>query len=146
MHLVSSSFAYGFVFHFHRLRRLSKRTIGGRAPQFPDVETARMVSVDYTLAAAKTFLTELAPQLSPGQKFRFVFCSGKYAEWDDTKHLSFMSDTRHIKVGCTPFSTHTIFFKRHSGIMLKVYNFLSRVKLRRVSVSSPMPTKTSSKF
>ncbi|KAI3319115.1 hypothetical protein HD806DRAFT_510041 [Xylariaceae sp. AK1471] len=71
--------------------------IGGRAPQFPDVETARKVSVDYTLAAAKTFLAELAPQLPLGHKFRFVFCSGKYAEWDEKKHLTFLSDTRHIK-------------------------------------------------
>ncbi|KAI8630762.1 hypothetical protein F5Y19DRAFT_33361 [Xylariaceae sp. FL1651] len=71
--------------------------IGGRAPQFPDVETARKVSVDYTLAAAKAFTTELAPQLPEGRKFRFVFCSGKFAEWDDKKHLAFMSDTRHIK-------------------------------------------------
>ncbi|KAI1339987.1 hypothetical protein F5Y15DRAFT_415414 [Xylariaceae sp. FL0016] len=72
-------------------------TIGGRAPQFPNVETARKVSVDYTIAAAKAFLADLAPRLSEGRKFRFLFCSGKYAEWDDDKHLLFMADTRHIK-------------------------------------------------
>ncbi|KAI1495495.1 hypothetical protein F5X99DRAFT_403349 [Biscogniauxia marginata] len=71
--------------------------IGGRASQFPDVETARKVSVDFTIAAAKAFLAELAPQPPDGKKFRFVFCSGKLAEWDDEKHLRFMSDTRHIK-------------------------------------------------
>ncbi|KAI5920411.1 hypothetical protein F4810DRAFT_436868 [Camillea tinctor] len=71
--------------------------IGGRVPQFPDVETARRVSVDFTIAAAKAFLDNLAPQLSDGRKFRFLFCSGKYAEWDDKKHLNFMADTRHIK-------------------------------------------------
>jgi hypothetical protein len=54
--------------------------------------------VDYTLAAAKAFLAGLATQLPTGRKFRFVFCSGKYAEWDDEKQLSFISDTRHIKV------------------------------------------------
>ncbi|KAI1269925.1 hypothetical protein F5Y18DRAFT_372018 [Xylariaceae sp. FL1019] len=71
--------------------------IGGRAPQFADVETARKVSVDYTLNAANAFVTHLAGNLPASQKFRFVFCSGKFAEWDDNKSLVFMSDTRHIK-------------------------------------------------
>ncbi|KAI6088769.1 hypothetical protein F4821DRAFT_232923 [Hypoxylon rubiginosum] len=71
--------------------------IGGRATQFPDVETARKVSVDYTLAAANVFVTELAPKLLEGQKFRFVFCSGKFAEWDQEKKLRMMQDTRRIK-------------------------------------------------
>ncbi|KAI1471521.1 uncharacterized protein F4812DRAFT_414377 [Daldinia caldariorum] len=69
--------------------------IGGRATQFPDVETARKVSVDYTLAAAKAFSEELAAGL-PGP-FRFVFCSGKFAEWDQNKNLKMMKDTRLIK-------------------------------------------------
>ncbi|KAI1098036.1 hypothetical protein F4804DRAFT_325857 [Jackrogersella minutella] len=72
-------------------------SLGGRATQFPDVETARKVSVDYTLAAAKAFIDELAPQLPEPQKFHFVFCSGKFAEWDQEKSLSFMQDTRRIK-------------------------------------------------
>ncbi|KAI0156590.1 hypothetical protein GGR57DRAFT_85605 [Xylariaceae sp. FL1272] len=71
--------------------------LGGRAPQFPDVETARKVSVDYTLSAAKAFLTHLTGNLPASRKFRFVFCSGKFAEWDDNKSLAFMSDSRHIK-------------------------------------------------
>ncbi|KAI0131429.1 hypothetical protein F4814DRAFT_405987 [Daldinia grandis] len=72
-------------------------TIGGRATQFPDVETARKVSVDYTLAAAKAF-SGLASKLPEGsQKFRFVFCSGKFAEWDQSKNLKMMKDTRLIK-------------------------------------------------
>ncbi|KAI1480429.1 hypothetical protein F4774DRAFT_378402 [Daldinia eschscholtzii] len=70
-------------------------TIGGRATQFPDVETARKVSVDYTLAAAKAFTEALAPGLS--RPFRFVFCSGKFAEWDQNKNLKMMKDTRLIK-------------------------------------------------
>lgn len=74
------------------------RVIGGRVPQFPDVETAKKVQVDYTLAAAKASLEALAPQLPTGQKFRFVFCSGKFAEWDQGKSLAFMQDTRRIKV------------------------------------------------
>ncbi|KAI5456379.1 hypothetical protein BGZ63DRAFT_429038 [Mariannaea sp. PMI_226] len=71
--------------------------IGGRAPQFPDVETCRKVHVEYTQAAANAFIESLAPRLPDGQKFRFVFCSGKYAENDSSKSLTFMADTRHIK-------------------------------------------------
>ncbi|OTA65357.1 hypothetical protein K449DRAFT_463472 [Hypoxylon sp. EC38] len=71
--------------------------LGGRATQFPDVETARKVSVDYTLAAAKAFIDELAPKLPEPQKFRFVFCSGKFAEWDQDKSLLMLADTRKIK-------------------------------------------------
>jgi hypothetical protein len=56
------------------------------------------VQVDYTLAAAKAFRETLAPQLPEGAQFRFVFCSGKFAEWDQTKPLHFMADTRRIKV------------------------------------------------
>ncbi|KAI1417905.1 hypothetical protein F5Y13DRAFT_150023 [Hypoxylon sp. FL1857] len=71
--------------------------VGGRATQFPDVETARKVSVDYTLAAAKAFVDELAPKLPESQKFRFVFCSGQFAEWDQEKNLKMLADTRKIK-------------------------------------------------
>ncbi|KAK4237205.1 hypothetical protein C8A03DRAFT_44927 [Achaetomium macrosporum] len=71
--------------------------IGGRATQFPDVETCRRVQVDYTLAAAKAFLEHLVPQLPEGKQFRFVFCSGKFAEWDQKKPLHFLADTRRIK-------------------------------------------------
>ncbi|VUC21568.1 unnamed protein product [Clonostachys rosea] len=71
--------------------------IGGRAAQFPDVDTFRKVSVDYTLAAARAFKQHLAPALPDNQRFRFVFCSGKFAEWDQQKSLSFMADTRLVK-------------------------------------------------
>ncbi|KAI2615059.1 hypothetical protein GGR54DRAFT_307215 [Hypoxylon sp. NC1633] len=71
--------------------------IGGRATQFPDVETARRVHVDYSVAAAKAFIAELAPKLPEPQKFRFVFCSGKFAEWDQEKPLKWLKDTRLIK-------------------------------------------------
>ncbi|KAI0376393.1 hypothetical protein F5Y04DRAFT_266448 [Hypomontagnella monticulosa] len=71
--------------------------IGGRAYQFPDLETAKKVSIDYTIAGAKAFLEVLAPKLPEPQKFRFVFCSGKYAEWDQNKSLLLLKDTRLIK-------------------------------------------------
>ncbi|CAH0034781.1 unnamed protein product [Clonostachys rhizophaga] len=71
--------------------------IGGRATQFPDLDTFRKVSVDYTLAAARAFKQHLAPALPGGQRFRFVFCSGMLAEWDQQKSLLFMADTRLVK-------------------------------------------------
>ncbi|EJT72435.1 hypothetical protein GGTG_09301 [Gaeumannomyces tritici R3-111a-1] len=69
--------------------------IGGRANQFPDVETARKVSVDYTLAAAKAFVD--AKLAGEAKIFRMVFCSGWLAEWDQKKPLRFMEDSRKIK-------------------------------------------------
>lgn len=74
------------------------RTIGGRAPQFPDIETYRKVQVDYTLAGANAFAESLASKLPEDKRFRFVFCSGKYAECDQDKPLAFLADTRHMKV------------------------------------------------
>ncbi|KAK5994283.1 hypothetical protein PT974_04755 [Cladobotryum mycophilum] len=74
--------------------------LGGRRPQFPDAETFRKVSVDYTLTAAQAFIAYPAPHLPYGQKFRFVFCSGKNAEWDQTKRLTFMEETRKVKGQC----------------------------------------------
>ncbi|KAK0624798.1 hypothetical protein B0T17DRAFT_507840 [Bombardia bombarda] len=72
--------------------------IGGKVSDFNfDVDTCRKVSIDYTLAAARAFIAHLAPQLPEGRKFRFVFCSGKYAEWDQQKPLHFLADTRRIK-------------------------------------------------
>ena len=47
----------------------------------PDNDTNRTVSVDYTLAAAKTF------SQIPGnraEKFRFIYCSGAAAERDQS--------------------------------------------------------------
>jgi hypothetical protein len=38
------------------------------------------------------------PQLPEGKQFRFLFCSGKFAEWDQDKPLHFMADTRRVKV------------------------------------------------
>ncbi|KAL2193733.1 hypothetical protein P885DRAFT_71936 [Corynascus similis CBS 632.67] len=76
---------------------LWKVAIGGRATQFPDIDTYRKVQVDYTITAAIAFRETLVPLLPEGSHFRFVFCSGKLAEWDQTKTLHFMADTRHIK-------------------------------------------------
>lgn len=64
--------------------------------------------VDYALAGARAFRDSLAPSLQheDGKKkpFRFVFCSGAMAEWDQTKPLYFMADTRRIKVRTSSLS------------------------------------------
>ena len=65
----------------------------------PDNDTARQVSVAYTLAAAKAFTPDPDPQDdSPAKKFRFVYLSGAAAERDQTKPLWFMQDYRRIRV------------------------------------------------
>ncbi|KAL8388900.1 hypothetical protein RB595_009006 [Gaeumannomyces hyphopodioides] len=69
--------------------------IGGRVSQFPDVDTARKVGVDYTLAAAKAFVD--AKLAGDGKILRMVFCSGWLAEWNQEKPLRFMEHTRKIK-------------------------------------------------
>ncbi|KAJ5182851.1 hypothetical protein N7492_000467 [Penicillium capsulatum] len=56
-----------------------------------DNETARRVSVDYTLAAAQMF-QDVCPD-----SFRFVYCSGAAAEKDQTKSLWFMQDYRRLR-------------------------------------------------
>lgn len=42
-------------------------------------------------------LQHLADKTRSGKKFRFVFCSGKYSEWDPKKPLLFLSDSRRYK-------------------------------------------------
>ncbi|KAI1750194.1 hypothetical protein F4782DRAFT_256410 [Xylaria castorea] len=71
--------------------------VGRHAYQFSNKGTAKMVSVDFPLAAAAAFMINLTPRLQYSEKFRFVFVSGKYAEWDDEKPLFFMRDTRRMK-------------------------------------------------
>lgn len=52
------------------------------------------MGVDYTLAGARAMREKLAPKVF---RFRFVFCSGMLAEWDQDKSLLFLNDTRKIK-------------------------------------------------
>lgn len=42
-------------------------------------------------------LIRLTNAVPPGKKFRFVFLSGKFSEWDQTKTLLFLADSRRIK-------------------------------------------------
>lgn len=42
-------------------------------------------------------LKYLADKVPTGKKFRFVFCSGKYSEWNPKRPLLFMADSRRIK-------------------------------------------------
>jgi nucleoside-diphosphate-sugar epimerase len=72
--------------------------IGGRVDQFGgDKDLCRRVGVEYTLSAANAMLLRLTDAVPRGRKFRFVFLSGKYAEWDQTRSLLFLADTRRIK-------------------------------------------------
>lgn len=88
------------------------RTVGGPAFRFPDVETCQKVH-DFALTAAKSFVNTLAPALN-GKKFKFVFCSGKGAEWDQTKRLWFWKDTRRIKVSESSYHYRTLRFGANS--------------------------------
>lgn len=58
---------------------------------------ARRVGVEYTCAGGKAMRDRLAAKVPEGNRFRFVFCSGMMAEWDQDKWLLFMADTRKIK-------------------------------------------------
>ncbi|KAI9870248.1 MAG: hypothetical protein M1830_004480 [Pleopsidium flavum] len=66
--------------------------------RMPDNDTARKVSVDYTLAAAKAFGQDSASEDGKAKKFRFIYCSGGAAERDQTKTLWFRQDYRRIRV------------------------------------------------
>ncbi|KAH8168617.1 NAD(P)H-binding domain-containing protein [Sarocladium implicatum] len=72
--------------------------VGGRVDQLRnDKVYCRKVNVEFTHAAAKAMNAYLAPLLPAGQNFRFAFCSGSYSEWDQSKRLLFLGDSRRIK-------------------------------------------------
>ncbi|OQD87520.1 hypothetical protein PENANT_c005G10105 [Penicillium antarcticum] len=75
--------------------------------RIPDNDTARRVSIDYTLTAARVF------QDTCQKPFRFIYCSGAAAERDQTKPLWFMQDYRRIR---GQVETETLDFARdHTG-------------------------------
>jgi hypothetical protein len=81
------------------LLTLFRRTVGGKIQDFPNIETARKVGIDHTLAAARAFATTLAPPLGKaGRKFHFVFCSGNGAEQQEDARVWLFSETRKLKV------------------------------------------------
>lgn len=85
--------------------------IGGRVQQFKDLDEARKVNINYSVAAAEAFAQHLATALTPhdgypnkspgvGVKrfpFRFVFISSFLAEHDQFRRLFVYSDSRKIK-------------------------------------------------
>ncbi|OAG39886.1 hypothetical protein AYO21_05952 [Fonsecaea monophora] len=73
------------------------RCLGGKVEDFPDLQTARTVGVDFTLAAANALVRGVCPTLPPEQRLRFVFCSGNGAEWHQDRKLWLFSDTRKLK-------------------------------------------------
>ena len=72
-----------------------RRTLG--KARMPDNDTARRVSLDYTLTAARVV------QETCQKPFRFIYCSGAGAERDQTKSLWMMQDYRRIRV-ISPFT------------------------------------------
>ncbi|KAI9843832.1 MAG: hypothetical protein M1837_006093 [Sclerophora amabilis] len=54
-------------------------------------------NVDYTLAAAKAYVTHLVPQLDGGESFRFVFCSGMLSVTDQKKSVWIFDLSRKVK-------------------------------------------------
>lgn len=76
----------------------------------PDDETARKVSIDYTLAAARAFAQNVSNQ--QGKKFRFVYVSGGMAERDQKKPLWFAQSYRRIRV------SYLSLFYLHSSLMI----------------------------
>lgn len=75
----------------HCANRLTTRRALGKAIM-PNSETARRVSLDYTLTAARLF------QEKCQKPFRFIYCSGAAVERDQTKPLWFMQEYRRIRV------------------------------------------------
>lgn len=64
--------------------------------RMPDMDVARKVSIDYTMAAARALKEQL--DKDGKSKFRFVYLSGMAAERDQTKALWFMQEYRRIRV------------------------------------------------
>lgn len=60
-------------------------------PRIPDNETNKRVSIEYALAAARTFRESFASQqgVANNSRFRFIHLSGGGAERDQTKSLWF---------------------------------------------------------
>lgn len=63
-----------------------------------DMELARRIHVDYPMAAARAFDKVLSPGMTPGERFRFLYCSGALAERDEQKSLWVMPEYRRIRV------------------------------------------------
>lgn len=59
-------------------------------------EEARMISMDYTLAAVEAFNRSFKSQ--DGAKFKFIYLSGRIAERDQEKPLWYMQKHRRIRV------------------------------------------------
>lgn len=73
-------------------------TVGGIAWRFPSVEMARKLNVNLAVEAAIAFAKTLAPQLPEGKKFRFVYCSGRFAEREfEAKSMWMFKESRSMK-------------------------------------------------
>jgi hypothetical protein len=81
------------------------RCLGGHAGKYPSLEIARKVNVDYTIAAANAWVNSFIPRLSKATKFRFLYVSGIIVERDPDAKLSFLADTRKMKVSILELSS-----------------------------------------
>jgi len=71
--------------------------LGGKHNNFPDLETAKRVNVEF-IAAFADFIKQHKAEIFPeGKKLRVVLCSGGMAEWDQGKDLWFLAETRKMK-------------------------------------------------
>ena len=71
-----------------------------------------MVNIDYTLVAANVFAKTVAPQMSKGRRFRFIYTSGLLAENKEGESMWFMKDSRIQKVKRMPVSRLHVLTKR----------------------------------
>jgi hypothetical protein len=74
------------------------RAMGSPARKNTDLVYCRKVEIECTHAAAEAFSKNLAPQLSQGKSFRFIYLSGMFAERMAGRRLWFLHDSRTIKV------------------------------------------------
>ncbi|KAH7317586.1 hypothetical protein BKA65DRAFT_465562 [Rhexocercosporidium sp. MPI-PUGE-AT-0058] len=109
--------------------------LGGIPSRFPDLATARMVNIDYPLAAAKAFTETVAPGLGEGKKFRFLYVSGHAVDRDLSKQHRFFNDGIHIKA-CLPLP---FIFRRGCGEIENKLVQLEADNADKLSVYLPRP-------
>ncbi|KAI0508246.1 hypothetical protein F5B22DRAFT_423789 [Xylaria bambusicola] len=72
--------------------------LGGHAYTFGSLDDAREATMDFPQIAAQEFAQAARPYLPHGRPFIFVYVSIRSAEWDDSKRLHYLKNTRRLKV------------------------------------------------
>ncbi|KAK5632570.1 hypothetical protein RRF57_008284 [Xylaria bambusicola] len=73
------------------------RALGGHAFSFGSLDDAEETTMDFPRRAAEIFAQAAGPHLPPNRPFTFVFVSIRSAEWDDSKPLLYLKNTRRLK-------------------------------------------------